>query len=115
MNGVEGWRLADTVQPDASCDTQVAGVSLGTNCTGSELGNLFYNVLGGEAGQSIDTVNNANYDLFSNIVTNFEFYWSATEVADNTNYAWMFNFTNGFQEDDINSSDNGNKVLPANA
>ncbi len=45
--GVDGWRLPDTLQPDASCDSQSGGIGYGYYCTGSEMGNLFYNVLGG--------------------------------------------------------------------
>ena len=98
--GVTGWRLADTIQPDASCSI---GNSYGFDCTGSEMGNLFYNVLGGVAGSSITTVNNANYDLFSNIQSNI--YWSATEYATAaTTTAWDFNMSNSLQYFDPKSS-----------
>ena len=73
--GVTGWRLADTLQPDTSCDSQDASGSYGFNCTGSEMGNLFYNVLGGSAPSSITDVHNANYDLFSNVQA--DGYWTA--------------------------------------
>ena len=66
VDGVDGWRLPDTVQPD-SCSTQDAFKDFGYSCTGSEMGNLFYSVLGGSADSSITTTHNANYDLFSNI------------------------------------------------
>ena len=87
--GVTGWRLAD--QPDANC----GGDSWGYNCTGSEMGNLFYNVLGGNAGYSISTTHNANYDLFSNVQSNGG-YWSATEFAPDTLLAWLFTMSNGY-------------------
>jgi len=74
--GVTGWRLPETVQPDVSCAYQYNNVSYGTNCTGSEMGNLFYNVLGGHAGSEITMEHNANYNLFSNIQA--PIYWSAT-------------------------------------
>jgi len=90
--GVTGWRLADTLQPDASCSYQF-DVSYGYNCTGSEMGNLFYNVLGGIAGSSITTTHNMNYDLFSNVQSGD--YWSATEYSTNTDFAW--NFTMGIE------------------
>ena len=77
VGGVDGWRLADT-------DPALSGY----NQTGSEMGNLFYNVLGGVAGNSITTTHNANYDLFSNVQSLG--YWSATEYAPNTNNAWLF-------------------------
>ena len=94
--GVTGWRLPDTLQPDASCEYQQSGgVSFGFNCTGSEMGNLFYNVLGGVAGQPITTIHNANYDLFSNVQP---YYWSATEFAPNPSlHAWGFFMREGSQ------------------
>jgi len=82
--GVTGWRLATT-------DPAVSGL----NQTGSEMGNLFYNVLGGSAGSSITTTHNANYDLFSHVQSGG--YWSSTEYAPNANFAWAINMNNGFQ------------------
>lgn len=96
LGGADDWRLPNTTQPDAGCDSQSGSVSDGYNCTGSEMGNLFYNVLGGEAGKSITTTHNANFDLFSNVQSLI--YWSATD-APVTNYAWGFNMDFGFQGD----------------
>ena len=84
VGGVDGWRLADT-------DPALSGV----NQSGSEMGNLFYNVLGGVAFSSITTTHNTNYDLFSNVQSNF--YWSATEYAPYTLHAWDFNMSIGAQ------------------
>lgn len=95
IGGVGGWRLPTTLQPDASCGGQSSGVSFRFNCTGSEMGNLFYNVLGGSAGSSITTTHNSNYDLFSNVQSNL--YWSATEYAPNPNFAWLFIMASGSQ------------------
>ena len=95
VDGVGGWRLANTLQPDASCDGQDGTSSYGYNCNGSEMGNLFYNVLGGSAGSYITTTHNANYDFFSN-VQNY-FYWSATEYLPPSNGAWLFGIGNGEQ------------------
>ena len=100
--GVTGWRLPSTLQPDASCSDQ-AVVSSGFNCTGSEMGNLFYNVLGGSAGSSITTFNNANYDLFSNIQS--DGYWSSMEYAPNIINAWGFGFDFGDLDYDPKSED----------
>ena len=96
INGVTGWRLPNTFQPDASCDSQGNEGGYGYNCIGSELGQLFYTVLGGAAGDSINTTHNGNYDLFSNVLGNW--YWSATDlpVPDN-DYAWFFDFNDGSQ------------------
>jgi len=85
INGVTGWRLPFT---DETC-----GVNF--NCTDSEMGNLFYIVLGGTAGDPISVTNNSNYGLFSN-VQDFA-YWSATELPPPANEAWFFNFVNGKQ------------------
>ena len=89
VDSVGGWRLPDTLQPDASCQYQISGVSNGDNCTGSEMGNLFYNVLGNTAGSLTNT------GPFGNVQSNN--YWSATEYAPNTNNAWNFNMNNGNQ------------------
>lgn len=98
LGGVTGWRLPDTLDPDPSCG---AG---NVYCTGSEMGNLFYNVLGGEApDHSIHGTHNSNFDLFTNIGSE---YWSATEYAPNpTGSQWTFDFSYGdqwpFVNDDI--------------
>ena len=89
VGGVDGWRLAPSLNADGS------GPCIGYNCTGSEMGNLFYNVLGGIAGSSIITTHNTNYDLFSNVQAYG--YWSATEYAPNTLNAWRFYMNYGRQ------------------
>ena len=82
IDGVTGWRLP-------------GGPMLGSpgsyNQTASEMGNLFYNVLGGSAGTSINTTHNANYDLFKNLQSGS---WSSVLAG---NYAWGFSFSNGMQ------------------
>jgi len=93
IDGVTGWRLPEIVQPDASCSIQDTNDS-GFNCTGSEMGNLFYNVLGGSAGSSITTSHNGEYDKFSN-VQNY-YYWSST-VFDGTS-SWSFDLRDGYQD-----------------
>lgn len=82
------WRLPTTPQNDATCSAYM------TNCTGSEMGHLFYDELGGYVtGQSLSTLHNANYSLFQNLqlnqYSNFS-YWSGTEYASSTDYAWAF-------------------------
>lgn len=93
--GVIGWRLPNTVQPDAGCSIQSVGISYGYYCSDSEMGNLFYNVFGGNAGSSTTTTDNANYDLFSNIQSNS--YWSSTDATWYDVYAWFFEMNNGDQ------------------
>lgn len=123
INGVTGWRLPDTVQPDASCSFQGGSFSQGYGCTGSEMGNLFYNVLGGVAFSSITSTHNANYDLFSNVQSNR--YWSAPEYAPDANYAWYFSMNHGNQHGyyktgisyawAVHSGDVGASVVPVPA
>jgi hypothetical protein len=76
--GYSDWRLPVTSQPDASCGSQTGGVSYGYNCTGSELGHLFYQALGANASELAK---------FSNVRP--DTYWS-TEYAPFPNYAWAF-------------------------
>ncbi|MCX7085173.1 MAG: hypothetical protein NTY69_06495 [Methylococcales bacterium] len=83
LGGLAGWTLPTTVP------------AVGYNQTGSQLGNLFYNQLGG-GGTSITTNHNNNYNLFSN-VQDF-LYWSSTEWAPNTDGAWHFSTYQGYQE-----------------
>ncbi len=96
VNGVTDWRLPNSLQPDSACSSQLSGGgTYGTNCTGSELDNLFYNVLGGVAYTSIETTNNNNYNLFSNIQP--DFYWTATEFPGGNGFMTRFDFRTGFQ------------------
>ena len=88
VGGFNDWRLFNAAP---SC-------VLSSNCTGNELGHLFYNEFGVTAGSSIYTATGAgldNLNLFTN-VQNFV-YWSGTEYAPNTNGAWYFNTGNGVQ------------------
>jgi hypothetical protein len=103
--GYKDWRLPTTLQPDASCSMQVSGVSAGNNCTGSEMGHLFYNELGGTAASSILSSSDPDLALFSNLQS--DFYWSDTEYAPNTSAAWIVNFNGGFQ----NSGFKGNYMF----
>jgi hypothetical protein len=60
------------------------------------MGNMFYNVLGGVATQSITATHNTNYDLFTGIQS-FD-HWSGTEFAPDTTRAWDFVFDFGWQD-----------------
>lgn len=103
--GYNDWRLPTTLQPDPTCSTQVGGGSYGFNCTGSEMGHLFYNELGGTAGQSILNSNDPDLSLFTNFQPgNF---WSGTEWApDPAAGAWFFLFDLGYQ----NATSKGNSL-----
>lgn len=95
--GFTEWRLPTTLQPDGTCANQYNFGSGGWNCTGSEMGHLFYNELGGVAGNgtNIEIFHNANYALFSNLTS--DQYWSSTSVATISTYAWEFYFGGGNQ------------------
>jgi len=103
VDGVSGWRLPDTLQPDESCSSQTYA-SNGYNCSGSELGNMFYNVLGGTAYTDLTASHNANYDLFSNIEYGFENgaptggFWSSTDYQPVYTSAWAFFIYSGYQQ-----------------
>ncbi len=92
-----GWRLPTTGQIDPNCSVQSGSPSpAGYNCTGSEMGHLFYTELGGVALQSIAATHNGNYVLFQNIQTNANWYWSGEYAPDITS-AWVFDFGSGNQ------------------
>ena len=94
IGGAIDWRLPTTLQPDLSCSVQDTRGSYGDNCTGSEMGNLFYNVLGGTAGFDIAASQNENYYLFTNISMDYG-NWSSTQAYDTG--AWSFTFRSGNQ------------------
>jgi Protein of unknown function (DUF1566)/PEP-CTERM motif len=71
------------------------------NCTGSEMGHLFYQDLGGYEDTSLTNAHNIYYNLFHNINTVAsnaifrDYYWSSTEDASHTGQAWAFSFGGG--------------------
>lgn len=106
--GHSDWRLANTnTTVSSNCTSNLnpgggfAQQYYGYGCAGSEMGHLFYNALGGKAGQSIlddsgDTVDEiANLKLFKNVQSSG--YWSGTEYAPDSYFAWGFNTGGGFQ------------------
>jgi hypothetical protein len=105
--GYTDWRLPTTTQPDPTCSVQNDagggdGVqSSGDGCVGSEMGHLFYNELGGEAGQGLldstgDTAQElANLAMFTNAMDGL--YWSSTTYAPNSGFAWSFFTADGRQ------------------
>ncbi len=83
LGGVTGWSLPTTV-PAVS----------GYNQAGSQMGDVFYNQLGGVAGSSIATTHNGNYDLFAKVQSYV--YWSGSESANPYN-AYDFDTNDGYQ------------------
>ncbi len=99
VGGFTDWRLPTTLIPDTSCSNQGPSNDYygGFNCTGSDLGHLFYNELGGVAGQSIISTHNANYNFFSNIIAfdDNTHYWSGTLRS--SGIVWVFRTRDGMQ------------------
>ena len=92
--GFTDWRLPNTTVPDGTCADPVD--ALGFNCTGSELGHLFYEELGGTANQSITTSTDPDLALFSNIGTDAH-YWSSTPYIVLNDHHYAFPFGRGDQ------------------
>jgi hypothetical protein len=107
VNGVMTWDNAMTWASNLSYYDSVRNVTytdwrlptsdtcFGLNCTGSEMGHLFYTELGGTAGSSILSSTDPDLALFTNVQSSY--YWSGTENAPDTNYAWFFGFVLGHQ------------------
>jgi hypothetical protein len=91
--GYDDWRLPVTLYPDATCS---APGSLGQNCTGSDLGHLFYLELGGTSNTSIFASSDPDLNKFQNLKA--ANYWSTdiTYTAPDTD-AFVFQFANGGQ------------------
>jgi hypothetical protein len=107
MNGISylghsDWRLPITLQPDPTCSFQ-GSRSSGVNCTGAEMGSLYYIALGHPfAVVDYNTNNVISPDpiLTPGPLLNLQpdFYWSSTPyLPDNTKF--FFNFHNGFEQD----------------
>ena len=89
--GYTGWHLPTALNANGS-----GPCGPGYNCTGSELGHLYYTELGVTQGNNITSSIKPYLGLFTN-VQNF-FYWSGTEYAPNPELAWNFGTYNGFQD-----------------
>ena len=88
IDGMTGWRL-----PGGPMMNTPGTKSY--NETASEMGNLFYNVLGGTAGSNITTTHNANYNLFQNVQS--WVYWSGVESFSGSTSAWANDFRSGLE------------------
>ena len=74
FQGYSDWRLPAS---DTSCT--------GKNCTGSEMGQLYYNY----------NITSDSPDMFTDVKSYM--YWSGTENALDIENAWRFNFSTGYQ------------------
>jgi hypothetical protein len=103
--GISTWSLPITIYEDASCTLPAAGGRFGYDCGEavagspgypySELGNLFYNVMGGTAHNNIKLAHGPNYDLFHHVQPYL--YWSQTGQYEAVKFSNDFWFQNGFQ------------------
>ena len=103
--GHSTWRLPRTPDTDSTCSVQTAQLHQGSgyDCTGSEMGELFYTELGSEAGSTLART----HDRFARLFTGFQqsLYWSDS-TAQGTNFgAWTFSFGNGWQGSNFFSND----------
>lgn len=89
--GFNNWRLSMTPQVDATCSqTDTSGTtpfSFAWNCTGSEMGHLYYDELGGDIIVGISSSGDPDLlELFINIQST---YWS-NEALHVSSAAWTF-------------------------
>ena len=84
LNGVTGWRLPKTPLRDATCSIQTANFSVGTGCTGSEMGHL----------HEVDGISITTPGPFLNLHgTDGAGHWSADGFIEGTipyNYVYFF-------------------------
>ncbi len=89
----DDWRLPDAHNQDGS------GPDYGYNVTGSELGHMFYDNLGGSEGGPFpgpDFIDGNGDPLsFQNLLP--DYYWSGTEYGPSPGSAWLFSFSQGLQ------------------
>ena len=95
--GFNDWRLPSTLVPDNGCtdfDGTLRTDSRGWDCTGSEMGHLFYDEFGATRLTSVLTTGTpTELAKFSNVQS--AHYWSGSELSSSN--AWDFNFLSGFQ------------------
>jgi len=89
--GYDDWRLPTTLQPDPTCDGHWNGNDLGYNCTGGEMGHLWYVDLGNVAYGPM-----TNTGGFQNLHSYY--YRSGTNFIDDDSdwdYRFVFQMGNG--------------------
>lgn len=101
--GSNQWSLPATGVPDTACSQNPKSAAFGFGCTGSQMGDLFYNALGSVQGSTIELKHNSNYVLFNNFQPYL--YWSSTLWPRVANSAFSFSFGNGFQGTNVYAND----------
>ena len=87
LGGYTDWKLPTT---------EVASIDMLTGYVAtSQLGDLFYNQLGGVGDIRISVIHNADYNLFYN-VQDYS-YWLSSEYSASQEDAWFFNTFYGYQ------------------
>ncbi len=103
--GFNDWRMPTTMVLDPSCTDDPSGTiptasnSIGYNCTGSEMGHLFYNVFKAVAGQRLDLSGDPiELSKFTNLQAVAGLYWSGTSFPnDPAIWAYDISFASGKQ------------------
>jgi hypothetical protein len=109
MNWVANLTYYDSVRDVTYSDWRlpVSDFCSYINCTGSEMGHLFYLELGGVGTFDISTTYNSNYSLFHNVPEQAD-YWSGTgNFGSSSSLVWGFDFDNGVQSLQGNPSPTG--------
>jgi len=103
------WQLPETGPPDPSCSMKG---TTGFNCTGSQMGELFYKQLGLHRGESVIAAPDVKVGPFHNIQPYL--YWACeaqTAVSacqpngPADGFEWNFSFGNGFQGTNLLAND----------
>lgn len=102
FGGFDDWRLINADSNDTNCSDVIEfgeydDQYFGTNCTGNELGHLYYVDFEVTANQHINTSTSDNYDLFENIQYFLAAYWASNVYEPDTNMAWNFYNVYGHQ------------------
>lgn len=97
VDGVTGWQLPMTTQPDTTCSLHFTGFDGGNNCTGSDMGKLFYTALGNTAGFLTQTGPFSNIQSVFGSFSSATSYWSATEYSPGPSQVWIFSMHDGGQ------------------
>lgn len=103
--GYDDWRLPKTLVPDLGCTDP----NTGKNCTGSEMGHLYYTELG-NIGYPDNGWGLNNTGLFINLPSpdtyyNSSYFWSSTDYPSLNNYAYAFLFGWGSQTANSKTTD----------
>jgi hypothetical protein len=93
FEGYSNWRLPTTADSNSSVGFPNGGPHDPAPAS-SELAELFYGQLGQVAGQPIQKTHDGSYALFHNVGSS---YWSGTQVADASSFAWIFVDASGSQ------------------